>query len=154
MLVFTQQPAVDLGTFSLGSLIRRPSLPALLPVRARAVAAATRLVEARLAAKAVALPAAGSPLTATVTAAGALPAIELTGGDRLCNGLISLKPDLVFSVEPGSATVSNTVSIFFEGSADSALLVRGPDDATFCADDSVDGANLESRCRPRQAGAR
>lgn len=138
VLVFTRQPAVDLGTFSLGSLIRRPSLPALLPSRARVAAAARRLIEARVDAQAVPLPADGMPLTATVTAEGVLPAIELTGGDRLCNGLISPKPDLVFSVGDGS----DTVSILFEGSADTALLVRGPDDAAFCADDSDDGANL------------
>ena len=138
VLVFTRQPAVDLGTFSLGSLIRRPSLPALLPARERMAAATRRLVEARIGAQAVALPADGTPLTATVTAEGALPAIELTTGDRLCNGLVNLKPDLVFSVGDGA----DAVSVFFEGSADSTLLVRGPDDAAFCADDSADGANL------------
>lgn len=138
LLVFTTQPAVDLGTFSLGSLIRRPSLPSLLPARERVAAAAKRLVEARTGAQAVALPADGSPLTTTVTAEGVLPAIELTSGDRLCNGLVSLKPDFVFSVTEGV----DAVSVVFDGSADSTLLVRGPDDVAACADDSGAGANL------------
>jgi hypothetical protein len=138
VIVFTQKPAVDLGTFSLGSLIRRPSLPALLPSRERVAAAVRRLVDARIGAKAVALPPDGTPLTATVTAEGILPAIELTTGDRLCNGLVSLKPDFVFSVPDGT----DAVSAVFEGSADTALLVRGPDDSVSCADDSADAANL------------
>jgi hypothetical protein len=138
VLVFTERPAVDLGTFSPVTLVRRPALPALLPTRDRVAAAARRLVEARVAANAVALAADGTPLTSTVTAQGVLPAIELTSGDRLCNGLISLKPDLAFRV--GDA--SDAVSIYFEGDADTALLVHGPDDALFCADDGQDPTNL------------
>ena len=81
-------------------------------------------------------------MTATVTAEGILPAIELTTGDRLCNGLVSLKPDFVFNVPDGT----DAVSVVFDGSADTALLVRGPDDSVACADDSdddsADAANL------------
>ncbi len=138
VLVFTQRPAVDLGTFALGNLIRRPALPALLPTRDRVAGAVRRLAEARAQAKALPLAADGTPLTSTVTADGVLPAIELTSGDQLCNGLISLKPDLAFHLDDAP----NAVSIFFEGDADTALLVHGPDDALFCADDGQDPANL------------
>ena len=104
----------------------------------RVAGAVRRLAEAQAQAKALPLAADGTPLTSTVTVDGVLPAIELTSGDQLCNGLIHLKPDLAFQVDEAS----EAVTIFFEGGSDTALLVHGPDDALFCADDGQDPANL------------
>jgi hypothetical protein len=138
-LVLTTAPNVRQGTFGLSGLVKRPTLPDILPVHAGASAAIQRLAQALSAAKAAAALQPGSPaVTATLTARGDLPAIELTAGITathpisVCSGLVNALPDYAFKWT-GAA---KNLSVYFAGSGDTALAVRTPDGAFVCNDDT------------------
>ncbi|MBK8048292.1 MAG: hypothetical protein IPK16_14925 [Anaerolineales bacterium] len=130
VLVFTSRPATDLGTFALGSLIKRPLVPALLPMRDRIEGG--RIARAAGALTPVPLQVTGAPITAQLALTGDTPAVELTNGATLCNGLVNLAPDSVFDLAAGA----DAVSIYFEGDGDTTLLVRDPAGNFVCADDA------------------
>jgi hypothetical protein len=136
VLVFTARPAVDLGTFTLGSLIKRPSVPALLPMRDRIEG--WRWARAAGALTPVPLQLGGAPITGTLSLEGDTPAVELTPGSTLCNGLVNVAPDFAFELPAGV----DAFNIFFEGDGDSTLLVRDPNGYFVCADDASGADNL------------
>jgi hypothetical protein len=138
-LVFTTKPTVNTGTLSLKDLVKRPAQAELTPVRDRLLAAAKRVAEAQAAVKsAEPLKPGGGPLTKEVTANGMLPAPELSTSDTLCDGLVSIVPDLAFDWS-GEA---KALGVMFEGDGDATLLLRTPDGSFVCADDANGFSNL------------
>lgn len=140
VLVLTTDPEVNIGTFNLGALIRRPLVP---EVRAAPKLAATR--EAALTAindlKADAVTAApdGQPVSVSLTLSGTIPLFEMGLPDPVCNGLVSGVPDFVFDW----TGEGEPFTLFFEGDSDATLLVlSGDGELLACGDDAEAGVNL------------
>ncbi len=138
-LVFTSHSNLTAGTMALGSLVKRPTAPAVLPVRDRLATAAKWIEEAasKVAAADV-LKAGGKAVTKEITANGALPAPELQTGDTLCGGLVTVTPDYAFDWS-GDA---KTLTLCVEANGDTTLLVKAPDGSFLCADDADSSRNL------------
>jgi hypothetical protein len=138
-LVFTARADMDASKLALGSLVKRPAAPELIPVRDRLVNAAKRDEEAVAAVKSAAvLKAGGQAVTKDFTASGELPAVELQTGDTLCGGLVNVTPDYAFDWS-GDA---KSLSLLVESNGDTTLLVRAPDGSFLCADDADGSRNL------------
>jgi hypothetical protein len=140
VLVFTTKPEVNIGTFNLGGLIRRPLVAETQaePKLASTRDAATASIQA-LGAEAVALAPDSDPVSVSLTVSGTIPLFELDLPDPACNGLVSGVPDFVFdwSGDGGAFTV------FFEGDGDSTLLVLSEDaELLACGDDAEFDANI------------
>lgn len=140
VLVLTTDPEVNIGTFNLGALIRRPLVP---EVQAAPKLAATR--EAALTAindlKTDAVTAApdGQPVSVSLTLSGTIPLFEMGLPDPVCNGLVSGMPDFVFDWTGDG----EPFTLFFEGDGDSTLLVlSGDGELLACGDDAEAGVNL------------
>lgn len=143
VLVLTTKPEVNLGTFDLGALIKRPLLPEALPEPPTdpTTAAITKTVDAPMAK--VAVPEVGpdsAPVTATVTAEGTFPAFTVAAlKDLGCAGLLPATPSFVFRWS-GQADV---LRVFFEGDADSTLVVLGAKgNVLACNDDALAGETI------------
>lgn len=141
VLVLTTDPEVNLSTFSLGGLIRRPALPEILPepeVEAAAAAALEALEEA--AAAAPVLAAGAAEVTAEIQAEGLIPAFAIPELKHLgCSGLMSATPDYVFNWDGETASLR----LYFESQQDSTLMVVGADgEIVVCSDDADSDANL------------
>lgn len=138
-LVFTARADMDAARLALGSLVRRPAAPVIIPVRDRLVSAAKRVEQAAAAVKsAQALKAGGKAVTKDFSATGELPAVELQTGDTLCGGLVNVTPDYAFDWS-GDAKALN---LLVEANGDTTLLVRAPDGSILCADDADSSNNL------------
>lgn len=138
-LVFTAKGNVSAGTLALKDLVKRPAQAELTPARDRLLEAAKRIAEARAAIKAPEpLKPGGGPLTKEVTASGMLPVPELSTGDTLCGGLVTIAPDYAFDWS-GEA---KALGVMFEGDGDATLLVRNPDGSFTCADDANGFSNV------------
>jgi heat shock protein HslJ len=137
ILVLTTKPEINLDTFELAKLVRRPTIPVTLAKPAPQVAAEAVKAEIAAALKKAPVLKPGVPLTAQVTAEGDVPLFQfpLT---KTCGGLVSAKPSFVFQV----AGQPKQVNVFFEGDADATLLVVGNGLKTVeCNDDAETGAN-------------
>lgn len=153
VLVITAREDLTLGSFNLGRLIRREAvaeepvaaeevLPELGELRQRVQGALA--LGARRAG--VVVEAGAAPITATATVTGVLPAFALPTAEGspvpVCNGLITARPQLLFSMAEGA----QSLSVMFEAAGaepvDTTLVVIGPDAQVFCADDSAQGSNL------------
>ena len=138
-LVFTTHEEMNGSTLALANLVRRQAMPAVLPLRDRAVRATQRLQDALAAVDSpTAIEAGGDAITTTITAAGDLPAPEFQTDDSLCNGLVSATPDFAFDW----TGESDALSLFVEADMDTTLLVVTPDGSVACSDDSGDADNL------------
>jgi hypothetical protein len=138
-LVFTARADMDAAKLALGSLVKRPAAPVIIPVRDRLVNAAKRVEQAAAAVKtAQALKAGGKAVTRDFTATGELPAVELQTGDTLCGGLVNVMPDYAFDWS-GDA---KSLNLLVEANGDTTLLVRAPDGSFLCADDTDSSNNL------------
>ena len=138
-LVFTARADMDASKLAVGSLVKRPAAPELIPVRDRFVNAAKRVQQAAAAVKsAAALRAGDKVVTKEFTAIGELPAVELQTGDTLCGGLVNVTPDYAFDWS-GDA---QSLKLFVEANGDTTLLVRAPDGSFLCADDADGTRNL------------
>jgi len=138
-LVFTAKENVGTGAFALKDLVKRPAAAELAPARERLLNAAKRLEQAIAAVKtAESLKPGGGPLTKDVTASGELPVPELSTGDQLCGGLVSLAPNLAFDW----SGETKALGVMFEGDGDATLLVRTPDGSFACADDANGFSNI------------
>ncbi len=139
VLVLTANPELNIGTFDLGSLIRRPPLPEVKPAPAPIshTATLTETIKAQIAA-APALKAGSGPLTVDITATGDIPLFQLGLENEACNGLIAAVPDHILRWP----AEGEALRIYFEGDADSTLLVVGPGGAVACSDDVEQGANI------------
>lgn len=131
VLVLTTKEDVTLSTFDLGSFIERPSLP---EVQAEPTPVASPSVTETLSAKLADLPELTNeaPITASLTVTGTIPLFQMNLDNPACNGLVDDAPDFVFQWS-GDA---EQVRVFFEGDADSTLLVVDVEGkAVSCADD-------------------
>lgn len=133
ILVLTTRPDVNLGTFQLGQLVKRPPQPVTGPQGALQAKIVTEAI-ARFKGTVNALTAAKA-LTQNVKSAGTLGAFDINFGDVKCNGFIADTPDFVFDIS--SATPQ--AAVFLQSKQDASLLVVGPDGKVFCNDDSADG---------------
>jgi len=138
ILVLTAKPDVNLDTFDLSKLVKRPLIPVVLPKPAPKVEAGAvqKSIEAALKAAPTLKP--GAPLTAQVTAEGDVPLFQFPV-TKTCAGLVSSKPSFVFSATTGL----DKLRVFFEGDADASLLVLGDGGKIVeCSDDVKAGVNL------------
>ncbi|MCO6450161.1 MAG: META domain-containing protein [Caldilineales bacterium] len=143
ILVLTTRPDVDLGTFALGSLIRRPQVPEILPEpELRIDPTVVTEALARFKGDEIVMDETdNNTASADVASEGEIPAfdIPLEGpGELQCTGYISDTPDMVIDWT-GDAS---KLAFFFEGDQDATLIVIGPDGRVLCNDDAVAGENL------------
>ena len=138
VLVVTTREDVDVSTFTLNGLIKRgPVVDLNERTDARPAEALIDIIQRQK--KGVKkVKAGGKAQSAAITAKGDIPAFEFDIPSQICNGFIGDKPDMVFDWS-GEA---DALSIYFEGDADSTLLVVTPGGKIFCNDDaSADNAN-------------
>lgn len=79
-----------------------------------------------------------APVQAAVVASGELGAYEIALGNDLCTGFIAAAPTYRFTWE-GDA---EALALFFEGDADTTLVVRDPNGVFQCNDDADGAKNL------------
>ncbi|MFN2169500.1 MAG: copper resistance protein NlpE N-terminal domain-containing protein, partial [Anaerolineae bacterium] len=139
VLVLTTRPDVSVGTFSLEGLVKRPALPDVLAAPEPRLAA-TLLTDALANYKGstVDLAAGGDETSMSVTAEGDIAAFDVPLEGVTCTGYIPAKPDLVFDWS-GQA---DSLQFFFEGDADTTLVVIAPGGKVFCTDDAEPGSNV------------
>ncbi len=131
VLVVTTREDVRVETFTLDGLIKRGPIPDV--TRAPGGRAPQELVDAIKALKKdVKTLKPGKPLTKRVTADGDIPAFEFNIEGQICNGFIKGTPDLAFDWKEKT----DQLRVFFEGDADSTLLVVTPDGQVLCNDDA------------------
>jgi len=138
VLVVTTREDIDVSTFTLDGLIKRgPVVDLNERTDARPAEALIDIIQRQK--KGVKkVKAGGKAQSAAITAKGDIPAFEFDIPSQICNGFIGDKPDLAFDWS-GEA---DALSIYFEGDADSTLLVVTPGGKIFCNDDaSADNAN-------------
>ncbi len=138
VLVVTTRKDVSVETFTLNGLIKRgPMADVSAKLNAKPAAALVDIIQ-RHKQSIKKMKAGGKAQSVRVTAKGDVPAFEFDIPGQICNGFISEDPDLVFDWS-GEA---DALSIFFEGDADSTLLVVGPGETVHCNDDAApDNAN-------------
>ena len=97
ILVLTTKPELNLDTFELAKLVRRPTIPVTLAKPAPGVAADAVKKDIEAAAKTAPVLKPGASLKADVTAEGDIPLFQfpLT---KTCAGLVAAKPSYVFKV--------------------------------------------------------
>lgn len=130
ILVLTTKSDVNLSTFQLGSLVKRPTQPTneqRYALQAKVVTEAIARYKST-----VSGPLADKPLTQEVTSQGTIPAFDIDLGEVKCNGYIADTPGYVFDISSSLAQAF----IFFESKQDATLLVAGPDGKVVCNDDS------------------
>lgn len=145
LLVVTTQPEINLGTFSVAGLIRRAAIPEDL-IEHEEVAPG-RLLRDGLTGELITEAEAEAVLAqeeiidgerVELTVEGEAPAFELPVAVGICAGYIDEEPDVSFELE----AEGNHLRIYFEGDADSTLVVQLPDGSILCNDDAVVGDNL------------
>lgn len=138
LLVMTTRPDINLGTFNVSKLITRDLIPETI-TKVGGALPLTQVTEALARLKTVpATLTAGArfkPVDIEVT--GDVPAFEIPVEGTQCNGYIGGTPDYTFA---WSGT-TDELRIFFEGDADTTLLVVGPNGQVWCNDDAAMGDN-------------
>ena len=143
ILVLTAKPDVNLDTFELAKLVRRPTIPVKLAKPAPQVTAEEVKKEIEAAVKTAPELKPGASLKAEVTTEGEIPLFQfpLT---KTCGGLVAAKPSFVFKVVGKPAQVS----VNFESDTDSTLLVVGNSLKTVeCNDDAEPGKNINPQVK-------
>ncbi|MCU0506966.1 MAG: META domain-containing protein [Anaerolineae bacterium] len=149
ILVFTANTSVDLGTFKVGELIKRPSIPQVVArpltsapadTAAQAAPQAAPMAKASkdsLAAAAPSLKPGAAPLTKELTAEGNLPLFRLPEAqERGCGGLVTGIPLYAFK---WSGKTDN-LRVSFAGDGDSTLMIIDMNNrSVFCNDDATEG---------------
>jgi heat shock protein HslJ len=138
VLVLTARSNVDLGTFELGKLIKRPSIPQTI-IKPSAPAALSPQVQAVFDKLVKAAPTLkpGDKVTVDVTAEGEIPLFKIPAAqDKGCAGLVTGAPNYAFK---WSGKTDN-LHVAFEGDADSTLMVVGlGNKLVLCNDDAQPG---------------
>ena len=134
VLVLTTKPSVDLGTFELGKLIKRPSIPQQVAKPATAMAAAPQAPAARLL-KAAPILKPGGKQSVEVTVEGVIPLFRMPEAvGEGCAGVGAGAPNYSFT---WSGKTDN-LRITFEGDADATLMVVGQgSQLVLCSDDAA-----------------
>ena len=139
VLVFSANESVDLGSFQLGSLIKRPSIPQTTAAPSEPAAASPQLKAFRdkLVQNAPSLRPGFKPVTVEVTAEGIIPLFRLPEAqNKGCGGLVTGAPSYAFK---WSGETPN-LNVSFEGDGDSTLMVVGVGNKlVLCNDDAVQG---------------
>ncbi len=138
VLVLTTKPSVDLGTFELGKLIKRPSIPQQVARPAADMAAAPQAPAARLL-KAVPALKPGDRQPLAVTAEGEAPLFRMPeAAGKGCAGLVASTPSYSFTWSGKTANLR----IAFEGDADATLMVVGQNSRLVLCNDDAAANNL------------
>lgn len=136
ILVLTTRSDITLGTFDLGNLVKRPTLPESPNATPEAFSATGIGAATSRFAGQVGTVTASSPAAISIKSEGTVPAFDLKLGTN-CNGFVDEQPVYVFDWS-GSAT---NLTVFFEAARDTSLLVVAPSGQILCNDDSTDGTN-------------
>lgn len=147
VLVITTKSDYQVGNFSLNGFVRRGQIAnrqteveTYLPEAGKLRAAVTSALEKAVKSAPV-LDAKSQVLTKTLTAAGENPAFLLPASDNspsaTCTGLVGQEAGALVNL----TSKASSLAIFFEGNADSSLVVIAPDGDLYCVDDSADGSN-------------
>lgn len=138
VLVMTTRPDVNLGTFDLGQFVKRSLIPETL-AQVQGELPLTQVTGAltRLKTTPVTLTPGAAFKPVEIEAKGTVPAFEIQVEGTQCNGYIGETPDFTFAWS-GKA---DELRVFFEGDADTTLLVVGPNGKVSCADDVATGKN-------------
>ncbi len=138
VLVVTTRDDVSVENFTLNGLIKRgPVISDEMDGRNRT---ADVLVDAikRVKQNMKKVKAGGKARSVKTTADGDIPAFEFDIPDQVCNGFISEVPNMVFDF----SGKTDALKVYFEGDADSTLLVVGPGETVSCNDDAAPGRNI------------
>lgn len=134
ILVLTTRPELNVGTFALGELVRRESIPEE-PVELEDLqdeAGALLDAIAAIDVEAVALETGMDAVSQEVTSEGEIPAFEAPTNNLSCTGFVADTPDYVFEW----SGETELLRLFFEGDSDATLIVATPDSGFVCNDDS------------------
>ena len=134
ILVLTTRPELNVGTFALGELVRRKSIPEEPAELEDLQDEAGALLEAieSLDIEAVALEAGMEAVVQDVTSEGEIPAFEAPTNNLRCTGFVADTPDYVFEW----SGETDVLRLFFEGDGDATLVVATPDSGFICNDDA------------------
>jgi hypothetical protein len=138
VLVLTTKPGVNLGTFELGKLIKRPLIPqTITPTTPMTLTAQVQALADKLVKDEPTL-GPGAKVSVDVTAEGIVPLFKIpAASDKGCAGLVTGAPSYAF-VWSGAA---KNLHIAFEGDADSTLMVVSPGNKlVLCNDDAQAGS--------------
>jgi hypothetical protein len=138
VLVLTTKPGVDLGTFELGKLIKRPLIPQKITPSAAMTLSTQVQALADKVIKAAPTLQPGADVKVDVTTEGIVPLFKIpAAADRGCAGLVTGAPSYAFN---WSGAAKN-LHIAFEGDADSTLMVVSPGNKlVLCNDDAQAGS--------------
>ena len=134
ILVLTTRPDLNVGTFALGELVRRGSIPEEpveledLQDEAGALLEAIEAIDI----EAVALEPGMDAVSQDVTSDGEIPAFEAPTNNLSCTGFVADTPDYVFEW----SGETELLRLFFEGDGDATLIVATPESGFVCNDDS------------------
>lgn len=135
VLVLTTDSNVDLGTFDLGKLIKRPSIPqkVIRPTTPVMLNTQVQAMYDKFIKAAVALKPEAAASVA-VTAEGEVPLFRISAAaEQGCAGLVTGAPSYAFKW----SGATDALRIAFEGDADSTLMVVGQDSKqVWCNDDA------------------
>jgi heat shock protein HslJ len=137
MLIITTRKDVNVETFTLNGLIHRGPMTSLVE-QARERPVETLLDAINRQKENVLKIEENKTESIEITAKGDIPAFEFDIPGQTCNGFIQEQPDAVFEWS-GEA---DAISIYFEGDADSTLLIVEPGGQVICNDDVAPGRNL------------
>jgi hypothetical protein len=133
ILVVTGLP-LDPATFELGSLlpdrgVDPRAIPLELPLETLTLDDGPDYLE---------ISAEDVPVAVDIVAGGEIPVFDVDLGNPLCTGFVAAEPTLRFSWD-GEV---EGLTLFVEAEQDTTLIVRDPNAAFQCADDTDGGANL------------
>lgn len=143
VLVLTTKSEVNVGSFQMSKLIKRPELPDVVVKPTPLVDAATVQDAITALTRTATELKPGVPTTAAVTAEGDVPLFQFPV-TKTCAGLVSPKPSYVFKV----TDQTKLLNVFFESDSDAALLVLGDGGKIVeCSDDVQTGVNINPQVR-------
>jgi hypothetical protein len=139
VLVLTTKPGMDLGTFELGKLIQRPSIPQKITPSAPVTLTAQVQALAEKALKAAPTLKPGAAVTVDVTAEGIVPLFKIpAAANNGCAGLVTGAPAFTFN---WSGAAKN-LHFAFEGDGDSTLMVVSPGNKLVVCNDDAQAGNI------------
>lgn len=83
-----------------------------------------------------------TPYVTELMAGGELGAYNIELGNELCTGFIDATPTFTFDWADGDEGAAEKLVLFFEGEADTTLIVRNPNGDFQCNDDADGSSNL------------
>ena len=151
LLVISASRDINLGNFDPGALVKRAPIvdTDVAPIAAPEAIDAQELISNTTITPDGVIAADGATLTATVTAAGIVPAILFNTDDATCSGLLESEPSFILQVEQDLSDLR----IFFEGDVDVSLVVLSDQLDVHCNDEAVAGENANPQIDIAEARA-